>query len=62
MTMPRTSSIRVLLTEDERAAIERAAAEEERTISSLVRYLLIQHIIRQNKAHQENPAPDRVAA
>lgn len=62
MTMPRTNSIRVLLTEDERAAIERAAAEDERTISSLVRFLLIQHIRRQTKAHQDNTAQERAAA
>lgn len=62
MTMPRTNSIRVLLTDEERAAIEQAAAREERTMSSLVRYLLIQHIIKQVQAEKNTEGQQRVAA
>lgn len=62
MTPPRTNSIRVLLTDEERAAIEQAAAREERTMSSLVRYLLIQHIIKQVQAEKNTEGQQRVAA
>lgn len=61
--MSRHDVVHIRLSETERAAAKRVAAQSGLTLSSYMRYLLFS-ALRQELKHppQDNPAPDRVAA